>query len=322
MGIVTTGQGFTSPMLDKINEQGKLGSGDEFTRNIRNDYWQQPTGDLGDDLDFKVAPILLRRAAGGTATPTEVVATECFDHDFTLQSKAAGRQLPSTTFWDVVGGDEWGYAGGVVDQFVMQFQTGQPPKYSASIMTSGFHKALSAVSPTLTLPEPQDLEYAYSADILLELNDGSLLNVSERIRSLTFTLRNNHRQNDRRPGDSPLVANDYSKGAYVKRCLRGDRECSVEYTLLGDENKREYLAMLNNTAITGFRILARGPRIGTGSPARYNELEISLPKVKVMEAARGNDGNDVTRAIRIMALKGAGQNYVNFRVRNRMSTLS
>jgi hypothetical protein len=321
LGFVTTSQGFASPKVEKITDEGKLGNGSEHPRRVRNAYWELISGSISDDLNTGIAALLTRRAAGGSVTTTEVVTDEVWDHEFTLQTKAQGRQLPGSTIYMNVGGESWGLAGAVVGQFTISQEGGNSPTFNADMRTIGRHKLISTISPSLNLPAPTPENYIFGADVLIEFNNGSLLNVSNRVLNLNLTLNNQLIEQDRRPGDPALVTGDYAQGAYMARLQRGDRKCEVSLTLALNENMVEYDAMKNNTDITGFRYRARGPKIGTfAGTDYYHEYEWRYPRCVAFEAMM-EGGQPLRRRLMLMPFQADGQNYVNWRIRTATDTL-
>jgi hypothetical protein len=220
-----------------------------------------------------------------------------------------------------VGGEDWGMSGVVVGAFSITQEGGNAPRFTADMTGTGRHTKISTISPTLTLPTPTPENYVFGPDVLLEFNNGSLLNVSSRVLNLSLNLNNQLIESDRRPGDPALVAGDYSKGAYQGRLQRGDRKCEVVLTLALDENTVEYDAMRNNTDITGFRYRARGPKIGNFSGTDYyHEYEWRYPRCVAFEATR-EGGQPLRRRLMLMPMQADGQNYVNWRIRTAADTL-
>ena len=318
--MLTTGSPLSLPTLEKLDDADRIGQGDEFPRQARGNYWSQPKWQISDVLNTGLAALFFARALGGTVTDT-LVATGVYDHTFSHQEDGAGRQLPSSSVVQSVGGQDWLFPGVVVGAFGVSQEGANPPQFTADLVGSGKHVEISAIDPAFgDFPDPITQNFMHGASTVLSYNDGSLLDFSAagRCRNVSFQWANNLRENDRRPGDPILVNNQPFKGAFVNRCLRGRRQLQISLSVTLDENQREYLKNRDTTAITSLKMLCKGALIDS---SRFHEFELNVPKCYIASIEGGTVDEDLVQNITLVALADSSGQILTGRVRNASATL-
>lgn len=331
LGAVMTQRTFAVPILNKLDDVNKVGTGFEFATTLRPDYWTHPVMTLGEDLNSDMAGLLFARALGGTVTTSPQGGAEPvgWEHTVLMQSAAQGRQLPSSNLITSIGnvgvgneGADFQLMGVCVDSFTVSQNRAETPTWGAELVGSGKFVRPNAVVGTLPAPATQN--YVHGAAVVVTLSNGSPINLSTegRIRSWSFTLNNNLRRDDRRPGDPFRVSNDPSSGAYVNRLLRGPRTCSASITVSLSQDMREWISHRDNVVITDLTILCKGNLITGGTGGPFNHLfEIKLPKSYVRTVASTDDNDDAALTIDFFPVKGSGE-YVQGRILGINETLA
>ncbi len=318
--MLTTGSPLSLPTLEKLDDSDRIGQGDEFPRQARGNYWSQPKWQISDTVNVDLTALLLARALGGTVTDA-LVATGVYDHTFSHQVDADGRQLPSSDVVQNVGGQDWLFPGVVVGAFGFSQEGANAPTFTADLVGSGKHVKISSIDPAFgDFPNPIDQNFMHGAATVVSYNDGSLLDFSAagRLRNVSFQWANNLRENDRRAGDPFLVSGDHFKGAYVNRCLRGRRQLQISLSVTLDENQREYTKNKETTVLTNVKVLCKGAKIDS---TRYNEFELIVPKAVIMSIEGGTSDEDLVQNLTLMPLANSSGQILTARIRNSSATL-
>ncbi len=337
LGMLTTSRGFYIPDKEKLDDTGKVGTGREYPTEQRSGYISVPTLEISEELNIDTAAILLRRAMGGIDAGGTLVTSDpyynsgvedslgFYNHVFGLlgNNTAAGRQLPSSTLLWSLGGADYIWGGVVVESFRIEQTNSGVPTFTASMIGSGLNKRLRYLTANGALavngsnayngphpgsvgteyppafPGPTEQRYMLGAETKCQFNDGTnyIITTAQRLRTFSLTLSNNHRTDDRRPGDPRLVATNPRKGHYVNRMLHGDRTVAAEMTVMLDDVLREYADAYDDTVVTGFRFSAMGNLLKKATTpftesAMDNQgvFEINMPKV-YFRGIRGSDDN-------------------------------
>lgn len=312
------------PMLGKLGDGGKTGHGQEGDTKLRNNYWEPFRQTVGEDLETDHAAMWLFAALGGTqadVVPSGAPAT-AKDHTCAMQTDTQGRQLPSRTVAEAVGGIDYIFGGVCVNEISLTMdRADNPVKWQCQLVGSGYHKKISDVTPTLNaFPAITDRNYTHAAasDVSFTPEGGALtsLGTEGRLRGFQFSLNNNLKAPDRRPKDGFLDPLDPFSGAYQKRLLRQARAVGLQVTISVDENDREFQWMKVNKKLNGFKILVQGAVIETGF---QHEVELTFPTVQIIDLQPGNDGEDLIMTIIFKPLWANGS-CMSARVRNANAT--
>lgn len=310
LGMLTTGRNLYVPDREKMDDTGKVGTGREFPTEQRSGYVVVPSIELSDELNIDIAALLLRRAMGGAdVVGAAIEAGIAIPHTWGLvgNNTAAGRQLPSSSLAWSLGGADYIWGGVVVESFRIDQAGAGTPTFTATLLGSGLNTKISALGTPPAFPAPDPQRYMLGAETQLEFNDGTQYVVTDyqRLRNFSMTLTNNHRTDDRRPGDPRVNSANPRGGWYVNRLLHGDRTVGAEMTVMLDNNMREFIAANNDTIITSFKYRARGYFLestvapGTFSTTNQATLEVTFPKCYFRTVRAADDGGDavVTLAI-------------------------
>jgi hypothetical protein len=174
LGFQMTGTGMIVPDVEKFDDTGKIGAGNEFATEQRSGYVLPSTMSISDELNTGIAAMLAKRAFGGDdlASPTVVEASTAYGHDFAMQANTTTRQLPSSSVVYSLGGADFVWAGCVVDKFgITQTRSGNPT-FTADLMASGLNKRIRDISPTFgTVAAPATQHYMQGAETSLQFTD-------------------------------------------------------------------------------------------------------------------------------------------------------
>jgi hypothetical protein len=220
LGFQMTGTGLLVPDVEKFDDTGKIGAGNEFPTEQRSGYVLPATMSISDELNTGIAAMLARRAFGGPdlASPTVVEAGVAYGHDFAMKDNTVSRQLPSSSLVYALGGADFVWGGCVVDKFSISQTRSGIPTFTADLITSGLNKRIRDISPTFgTVPAPATQHYMLGAETSLKFTDSgesaTISNVALTTNVATVTA-NSH------PfvvGDTVLVdsSNNIFDGTYV-----------------------------------------------------------------------------------------------------------
>lgn len=333
LGMLTTGRNLYIPDREKQDDTGKVGTGREFPTEQRSGYVVVPSIELTEELNIDIGARLLRRAMGGADTVGAAIAPDTFAYPHTWgvlgNNTAAGRQLPSSTVAWSLGGADYLWGGVVVESFRIDQAAAGVPTFTATLVGSGIYKRIRDIGSPPTFPAPTKQRYMLGAETQLEFNDGTNYVVTDarRLRNFSMTLANNHRTDDRRPGDPRVNSADPKGGWYVASMLHGDRTVGAEMTLMLDDNMREFAAANNDTIITSFKYRARGHFLeDPGTPGTYSTtnqaiFEITFPKCYFRTVRGGDDGGDATITVAVFPVDDLTNGPLTVRVVTNSATL-
>lgn len=311
LGMLTTARNIYIPDKEKQDDTGKVGTGREFPTEQRSGYVTVPSLEISEELNVDIAALLLRRAMGGADTVgAEIEAGLAFyPHTWAIlgNNTLVGRQLPSSSIVWSVGGANYMWGGVVVESFRVEQTNANVPTFTAGLVGSGIYKKISDIVSPPTFPAPATQRYMLGAETQLEFNDGSnyVLTNAQRLKSFSATLTNNHRTDDRRPGDPRITSAQPRDGHYVNRMLHGDRTVAAEMTVMLDDTMREWSDAYNDTIITSFKYRARGNFLKmaaspfTESTSTQSTFELTFPKCYFRSVRGADDSGDAVVTISI-----------------------
>jgi len=343
VGMQTTSRSIYIPDKEKLDDTGKIGTGNEFPTQQRSGYVTVPSLEIADEVDIDVCPIFLRRALGGAVTVSSDVEASLgfYNQTFGMLSNntAAGRQLPSSTLLWSLGAADYMWGGVVVDQLRFEQTNAGVPTYTATLIGSGLNKRLryltadgnlavngsnayngpyagaSGTEYPPSFPAPPVQRYMLGAETICQFNDGVnyVITQAQRMKSFNLTLNNAHRTDDRRAGDPRLTSAQPRDGFYVNRMLHGDRSVAAEMTVMLDDVMREYSDAYNDTQVTSFKFTMAGNLLKkatspyTESAAdNQGEVELIMPLVYFRSARGADDNGDAIVTISLFPVYDTG----------------
>lgn len=356
LGLLTTGRQFYVPDKEKADDTGKIGTGREFPTEQRSTYVNVPSLEISEELNIDIAALVLRRAMGGSdvvTTPSGITggANTIRDHTWGLYL-GDGRQLPSSSMVWSIGGADYIWGGVVVESFSISQTNSDNPTMTAALVGSGIFKrirmltdtGLAALNGTNTyegpypgssgteyppqFPMPATQRYMIGAEseLLFTPQGDSPLSITasgQRMKSFSATLTNNHRTDDRRPGDPRVDSTNPRAGHYVNRMNHGDRTVAAEMTVMLDDDLNEFYLAYNDTIIESFTYKAKGRFLsvtaGTDSN-KQSEFEITFPKCYFRGVTGTDDSGDAVLTISIFVVDNGSTGPMIARVRTSSSS--
>jgi hypothetical protein len=283
------------PKLLTRESSGMLGSGNEIETgvNIVSDYFDVVRFPLGEFLNSEMAAALFHQYCGGAITDTPVVGSVgAIDHDFgyALDSDARGMNVLTRSFIFSVGGIKYVFGGVGVDEFGIDWNGGEFPKYKIGLIGTGYHKPLSdygtIVIPSLESQIPYNYVKGVGTGTKLEFTGapfGGLYNAaaSGRFLGFSFNGKNNIKAGgkERQPNDPIITDADGNEGAVQNRLRRGKREATARITLRQDNLEREFKAQKSKAIMTGLKVVFPGPKIGA-TASRF-QFAMTIPKFRI-----------------------------------------
>lgn len=312
IGVETQGRELLAPDTEKTNNLGYVGSGAgaEFMTERGSGYKIPPPIQIRGALNTNWHPILLRRAMGGADVVTNLEANRAWQHAFAMQlnSSAAGRQLPASSFIHALGHLDNVYGGGVVDVAEVSQEGTSEPQGSFTIIGSGRRERLSRILVangfaqdfgTIPLIPPQNK--MVGAETFCQFTDINPANGNPRVINLTnekrlrfsrITLNNNHRTDLRTPGDPRFDPTTTRRGHYVSQMPHGDRTVTGEIRILMDALGREYNDAEEDIVITDFILRYQGHYIqvtGQALSLFQQTVEVKIPRAWFAAPRGGGD---------------------------------
>jgi hypothetical protein len=283
------------PELLSRESSGMLGSANEFESgtNIVSDYFDVVRFNLGEFLNAEMAAAFFHQYAGGGIVDTPVVGSVgAHDHAFGFALDDDGFNVLTRTFIFEVGGIKYVFGGVGVDEFGINWDGGEYPKYNVGLIGTGYHKPLSdfpdIVIPTLESQIPYNYVKGVGTGTKLEWTGapwGGLYNAaaSGRFMGFQFTGKNNIKtgQKERQPNDPIIVDADGNEGAVQNRLRRAKREATARITLRLDNLEREHKAQKSKAICTNLTVVFPGVKIGA-TVARY-EFQLKIPKFRIIK---------------------------------------
>lgn len=351
LGLLTTGRAFYIPDKDKLDDTGKVGTGREFPTEQRSNYVTVPSLEISEELNIDIAAILLRRAMGGADVVTTVTETGATirDHTWGLDLSGTTRQLPSSSMVWAIGGADYIWGGIVVETFTINQTNSDIPQMTAGLIGSGLFKRIrnltangqlavngsnvytgpyagasgSEYPPTFPFPTQQRYMIGAETELLFTPNGGALYSVTgsgQRMKGYSMTLTNNHRTDDRRPGDPRVDSAQPRAGHYVNRMNHGDRTMAAEMTIMLDDTLTEFYHAYNDQIIDAFTYKARGGfllnTLGTAETTKQSEFETVFPKCYFRGVRGSDDSGDAVLTISIFPVDNGSTGPMVARIRN------
>ncbi len=323
-----TGTGFPVPDKIRFDDLGKIGNGTEFPTYQRSGHVLPPSMEIADEANTSIGAILCRRALGGADTvpagPDIIEAGIAFKHKWGMLNTSSGRQLPSSSVVYSLGGFDLVWGGCVVDSITFAQTNADSPTITANLVGSGLFKDISAITPAFgTLAAITVPNYHIGAETEVEFTDDSGTVAycdTQRLRSYTITLNNNLITDDRRMCDPRIDDADMTRGWYVNRMLHGDRTLTAEFTVMIDDDLREFFDSDADEIITGFKFTTKGYEIpGTTAGNQYS-MTIIVPKCYFRTPRFVDDGGNAEMTISIFPVTGATYGLITAEVVNGVAT--
>lgn len=335
LGMLTTTRDIYIPDKEKQDDTGKVGTGREFPTEQRSGYVVVPSLTITEELNIDIAALMLRRCLGGPDTASADIEPTIgvFSHTFGMlpNNTIAGRQLPSSTVCWSIGGADFLWGGVVVESFAVSQANADVPTFTANLVGSGIFKDISSLGTPPTFPAPVTQRYMLGAETQIQFNDGTNYVITasgiQRLKNFTCTITNNHRTDDRRPGDPRVDTTQPRSGHYVNRMLHGDRTVAAEMVVMLDDVMREWGDAYNDNVITSFKYTSRGNFLKkattpfTESAINQGAFELQFPK-SYFRTARGSDDNgDAIITIAIFPVDDLTNGLVVAKVTNNLAAV-
>lgn len=353
-GMLTTGRAYYVPDKDKLDDTGKIGTGREFPTEQRSTYITVPSLELSEELNIDLAALLLRRAMGGADVVTTVAATPAStirDHTWGLDLSGTTRQLPSSSMvWGIPNsGADFIWGGVVVESYAISQTNSDVPAITVGLVGSGLFKRLRFLTtngllavngsnpyngpypgsagteypPTFPFPATQRYMIGAESELLFTPEGGSLYSVTasgQRMKAFSATLTNNHRTDDRRPGDPRVDSAQPRAGHYVNRMNHGDRTIGGNMTVMLDDTFAEFNYAYNDTVLNSFTYKTKGRFLEATAPGvesdKQSEFELTFPKCYLRSVAGTDDAGDAVLTMGIFPIDNGTTGPMIARVRN------
>lgn len=267
---ITNALAVTLPSLERIYDNGLIGTGNEFPTTFINDYSTNPRATLSDRINTNQFMVLAARALSGSVTTTagngaNGVQTGNYKHVVKMQLPGSNPVLKSSTLAAKFGGLNVLMASMVVNALSWEFQGRGPTTYSAELVGTG-----KIGTPTGTYPSPVAQNYMASqaaATMTYVEKNGSTnptINLAGRVRSFSGSLNNNVITGDGRLGDPLRVSGDVTQGAYFSNLTRGDRSLTARVALFADDTTYDqWSEHIAGYEVEDFTYTAIGKKIGS-----------------------------------------------------------
>lgn len=353
-GMLTTGRAYYVPDKDKLDDTGKIGTGREFPTEQRSTYITVPSLELTEELNIDLAALLLRRAMGGADVVTTVAASPSStirDHTWGLDLSGTTRQLPSSSLlWGIPNsGADFIWGGVVVESFAINQTNSDTPTVTVGLVGSGLFKRLRFLTangqlavngsnpytgpyaggvgteypPTFPFPAAQRYMIGAESELLFTPQGGSLYSVTasgQRMKAFSMTLTNNHRTDDRRPGDPRVDSAQPKAGHYVNRMNHGDRTVAGSMTIMLDDTFAEFNYAYDDTVLTAFTYKAKGRYLEATAPGvesdKQGEFEVSFPLCYLRSVAGTDENGDAVLTMTTFPVDNGTTGPLIARIRN------
>lgn len=311
------------PVPESVTDEDMSGGGDEHAEDSRLYYWSQNAYTYSGKLNSESAARLGLRGLGGPITDTVVTAAASWDHAGVMQTRAQGTQPKYTTLIHDIGGADFLHASMAVNQFGTSKEGGGEPQFNCELIGTGYHRRLRDITPAIVVPAPVTHHYFHGAAAAIQLNDGTLrdLSATARVESYTLGYSNNLILNKRRSGDPFITPGDINSGAYVRVLNRGKRTSTAQLKLTLTDTLAEYGWLKNNTTLTSFQIKEVGQKIG--ATAESFEFQWNVPKSKIEGLTGDSTGENASVSFNLKPLKDSvSLGLVTLRARNSIATMA
>jgi hypothetical protein len=300
-----------------------IGRGDEWATQADSDYSEHTGITFSDRLNTTQFAVHAARMLGGTITDTEVgVSSGVYDHVIEMKASNLDPQLKSSTIAFELGGYDLILAGMVGNNLQVQVQGGAAPTFSNEYVGTGDYDLMGSQTPALVLPDPAAQNYVgQRSQTSVSFNDGTSFDLTGlgRLDSANFQYSNNIVTGERRVGDPLTNATDENAGAVVRQLTRGDRSLTFSMGIYVAQDKRGYLAHLNNVELSAVSFKSSGKKIAATS--YRHEVELMVTKSVITNAQLGGDRKGITN-FTFAPLKDSGDvGILKIRIRNATATL-
>lgn len=302
-----------------------------------------------------VTAVTNTRATPGNPSVAITPASTINDHTWGLDM--TNRQLPSSSMlWGIVGsGADYLWGGVVVESYAISQTNSDVPTITVGFVGSGMFKRLSRLTangqpvvngtnaytgpypntaaapnlypPIFPMPTAQRYMIGAESELLFTPAGGAEYSVTgsgQRMKSFSATLTNNHRTDDRRPGDPRVESAQPRSGHYVMRMNHGDRTVAGDMSIMLDETLAEFYYAYNDTVLDAFTYRAKGAYLGSSTPGTesnaQSEFEITFPKAYLRGVAGTDDAGDAVLTMSIFPIDNGTTGPMIARVRNNSTT--
>lgn len=308
------------PTPSKITNKGK--SGTPWASQTRNDYWNQNSFPIGDDVSSGTLAIIIARIMGGTITSAPITAGQSYSHEVLMAPPATRTTPKSSSFATLLPGNDYLHGGCVIGSLEITQPEGGVPQWVAQIITSGKHVKNSTLGTPVVLAAPADEFYAVgAASVLVYTDGGGSLDVSQRVRNFRMLFNQNPRTGQRRWGDAFRIAGNRKSGAFYGRLPNGSPEFQFAFDVDLDSAGREYNAIRDNEALTGFAVTFGGDYIGTSTD--YHQVQFVAAKAAYTNVTGGAVEDDSILSLVVDPLiSGSDPGPVKAIIQNGTATLA
>lgn len=189
---------------------------------------------------------------------------------------------------------------------------------ATTLVTTG--PGLPSASGTLTKVSGTGDPTITFSTYVLSATPYSLTANGQRLKAFSATLTNNHRTDDRRPGDPRVNSLQPRAGHYVNRMNHGDRTVAAEMTVMLDDQLNEFVEAYNDTIIESFTYKAKGAFLldnsGTAETDKQAEFELTFPKCYFRAVRGSDDSGDAVLTISIFPVDNGTTGPMVARIRN------
>jgi hypothetical protein len=301
-----------------------------------------------------VTAVTNTRAVPGNPSVAVAPASTINDHTWGLDM--VNRQLPSSSMlWGIPGsGADYIWGGVVVESYAIAQTNSDVPTITVGLVGSGMFKRLSRLTangqpavngsnpyigpyaggagteypPTFPFPTAQRYMIGAESELLFTPEGGAAYSVTgsgQRMKSFSATLTNNHRTDDRRPGDPRIEAAQPRSGHYVMRMNHGDRTIGGDMSIMLDESLSEFYYAYNDTVLEAFTYRAKGAYLGATAPNTesnaQSEFEVTFPKAYLRGVAGTDDAGDAVLTMAVFPIDNGTTGPMVARVRNNSATI-
>jgi hypothetical protein len=302
-----------------------------------------------------VSAVTTTRATPGNPSVAIAPASTINDHTWGLD--LVNRQLPSSSMlWAIPNsGADYIWGGVVVESYAISQTNSDVPTITVGLVGSGMFKRLSRLTangqavvngtnpytgpypntpaapalypPIFPMPTAQRYMIGAESELLFTPTAGveySVTGSGQRMKAFSATLTNNHRTDDRRPGDPRVESAQPRAGHYVNRMNHGDRTIGGDMTVMLDETLSEFYNAYNDTVLESFTYRAKGAYLGATAPSTesnaQSEFEIIFPKAYLRGVAGTDDAGDAVLTMSIFPVDNGTTGPMIARVRNNSAT--
>jgi hypothetical protein len=181
--------------------------------------------------------------------------------------------------------------------------------------------------PTFPFPATQRYVIGAESELIFTPTGGSPYSVTatgQRLKSFSATLTNNHRTDDRRPGDPRVNSANPKDGHYVNRMNHGDRTIGGNMSVMLDDTFAEFNYAYDDTILTAFTYKTKGRYLESSTPGtdsdKQGEFELTFPKCYLRTVQGTDDNGDAVLSMAVFPVDNGSTGPMIARVRNNSAT--